>query len=218
MIQVSFAKHLSFVLLSFWLIAFSAQARLGSEKIEEARPDALSRILSILESIVNLQDSRTGDPEIELVVPLRNWPIDRKVLHEQILTMIRDSLTRDVIIGDGAGDKNSEQVFMIYVPANTSNLELETRGGRGDIDVFVMRGNIPTRSRYDCRSTGNGTRQSCTIPNPEQGTYYVLLLGNTRYSGVSITGAFQLDKNAVPAPGLLPAIGAATPPLKAPSI
>lgn len=217
MIQVSFARNLSFALLSCWLVAVSAQARLGSEKIEEA-PDALSRILSILESIVNLQDSRMGDPETELVVPLRNWPIDRKVLHEQILTMIRDSLTRDVIIGDGAGDKNSEQVFIVYVPANAANLELKTRGGRGDIDLFVMRGNIPTRSRYDCRSTGNGTRQSCTIPDPEQGTYYVLLHGNTRYSGVSITGAFDLDKNTVPAPDLMPAIGAAATQPKAPSI
>lgn len=205
--KVSSARKLSVALLLFWLSAISAQARLGSEKIGEARPDAMSRILSILESIVSPQDSSTGDPETDLVVPLRNWPIDRRVLHEQILTMIRDSLTRDVIIGDGSGDRNSEQVFMVYVPANATNLELETRGGSGDIELFVMRGNIPTRSRYDCRSTNNGTRQSCSIPEPAQGTYYVLLHGNTRYSGVSVTGGFALDKSA--APYLGPAIGAA---------
>lgn len=219
MIPISLPRNLSFALLCFWLVAISAQARLGSEKIEEARPDAITRILSVLESLVRPQERRPDALEEELVVvPQPNWQIDPKALHEQILAMIRDTLTKNVLIGDGAGGKNSEQVFMLYVPRNATGLELTTRGGSGDIDLYVMHGNIPTRLRYDCRSSGNGTRQSCMIPNPDQGTYYVLLRGNTPYSGVSVSGAFDLDKAAAIPPELMPAIGATEPGSKAPSI
>jgi hypothetical protein len=219
MIPFSFSRKLSFALLSFWFAAVSAQARLGSEKNEEVRrPDTVTHILSVLESLIRAKTPSPPTFETELVVMPQYNPVDRKVLHARILATIRGTLTRGVIIGDGAGGKDSEQVFMLYVPRNAMDLELTTRGGSGDVALYAMRGNIPTPSRYECRSTGHGTRQSCVIPKPEQGTYYVLLRGNASYSGVSVTGAFDLAKTHSHRPELSSTIGAAEATPRAPNI
>lgn len=226
MIPISFARNLFitalFIFIAILLIALatvSAQARLGSEEIEETGADPLARIMTIIGSIVRSQKEHAEDFEAELVVPLQDWPLDRKALHEQLMTMIRNTLTMDLAIGNGAGEKNSEQVFILLVPENTAELHLNTQGGSGDIDLYVMRDNIPTTSRYDCRSTAKGTRQSCSIKDPAQGTYYVMLRGNARYDGVSVTSTYQLEPGKAPElPMDSPAIGAAETGRKPPRI
>lgn len=220
MIPISIARNLCALTLLFPLAALPVQARLGSDKLEETRPDTLTRIMGALKSLVLPQDSSRPDPESELMATPENWPVDKRALHEQILTMIRNSLTRDIVIGNGEGRRDSEQVFMIYVPDHAAKLELTTRGGSGDIDLYVMRGNIPTTARYDCRSAARGTRQNCAITSPEKGIYYVMLLGNARYSGVSVTGTYGLDmpRTALPPAASSPAISAADSGPESPSI
>lgn len=186
MVSISFARKLYTALLLFSL-AIGVQARLGSEKIEEHQRDPMTRILGILKSIVNQQDIASGIPE---TVILNEWP-ENETFHEQLLLMIRNSLTEDVIIGDSTGAKNSERFFTLYVPLNAEALELMTHGGSGDIDLYVKYGAPPTTASYDCRSLKGGPRQSCVIPNPEKGSYYVMLLGNGEYSDAKVIGAYK---------------------------
>lgn len=128
--------------------------------------------------------------QADWVVMLNTNPLD-ETLHTELRALIRNTLTKNIAIGNNDGDTDTEQFFTLYVPENIRNLEFRTEGGSGDIDLYVKSGSRPATSIYDCQSVANGTRQSCNIPNPENGTYYAMLRGNTAFSGVSVTGNFK---------------------------
>jgi hypothetical protein len=212
MIPISFTRNIFittlFIFITLLLLSLTTitdRARPGSETVQHARPDAMPHILSTLKYFM-WQRTLYDEVEDVIVVHPGNWPIDleamqeqlQKELHEQVMAMIRNTLTRGLIIGDNASVKNSERFFMLYVPENTPELRLDTRGGSGDIDLYVKHGNMPSTSRYDCRSIDIGTRQSCVIRSPQQGLYYVMLRGNARYYGVSVIGASHTSRHIFP--------------------
>lgn len=132
------------------------------------------------------------ESQADWVVLLNKWP-PSETLHAQLRALIRNTLTKDVAIGDNEGDTSSEQFFTLHVPDNAVNLEFTTQSGSGDIDLYVKFGAKPTTTNYDCRSINFGTSQNCGVSTPSEGTYYAMLLGNAAYSGVSIEGTYSVS-------------------------
>lgn len=90
-------------------------------------------------------------------------------------TLVHDkfSRTKSAVAG-------KEWFFKIEVPAGQDLLTLDTGNvfgdGVGDVDLYVRRGAIATTDSYDCVSSALGVNhETCTIINPQAGTWYMTL-------------------------------------------
>lgn len=90
------------------------------------------------------------------------------------------------------GATGSEHHWTMVVPAGAAQLKFTTRGGAGDVDLYVKRGAKPTATRYDCRPYRLGNEEVCELGDADGGTYHVMLRGYKAYSGVSLVGAYRL--------------------------
>ncbi|CAG0937082.1 Xanthomonalisin [Thermoflexales bacterium] len=91
-----------------------------------------------------------------------------------------------------SGSQGSQTNFTMNVPAGASNLSFVLSGGTGDADLYVRFGAAPTTSTYDCRPYLSGNDETCSFVSPQVGTYYVMLVGYSSYSGVSLVGSYQV--------------------------
>lgn len=74
-----------------------------------------------------------------------------------------------------AAAANADKIYKIEVPAGSQALAVTTWGGRGDADIYVKQGSVPTQATYTCKSTNPDNNESCRIDNPAPGTWYILL-------------------------------------------
>ena len=81
--------------------------------------------------------------------------------------------------------------YTMAVPAGASNLVFTTSGGTGDLDLYVNPGSAPTDTVYTCRPYLSGNAESCSIPSPVAGTYYVRLKAYATFSGASLVGSYS---------------------------
>jgi hypothetical protein len=101
-------------------------------------------------------------------------------------------LQNGVAVTNLSGSLNSQTNFTMNVPAGATNLAFTITGGTGDADLYVRFGAAPTTSTYDCRPYVSGNEETCPFAAPQVGTYYVMLVGYTAYSGVSVVGSYQV--------------------------
>ena len=100
------------------------------------------------------------------------------------------------VLGNGvpvtgvSGATASQQFWTLTVPANSSGLKFVTSGGSGDADLYVKFGSAPTKTSYDCRSQGATNTETCNITTAQAGTYHVMVLGYSAFSGLSLTGSY----------------------------
>lgn len=76
--------------------------------------------------------------------------------------------------------------FTIDVPANATLLEVETSGGTGNADLAINFGSAPTRNDNDCLQVGAGNDHSCSITDPAEGTWFIIVRGAAASSGVQL--------------------------------
>ncbi len=96
------------------------------------------------------------------------------------------ALQSGVPVNNIAGALNSQQFFTIDVQAGSSQLDVALSGGSGDADLYVRFGAAPTLSSYDCRPFLNGNNESCQFTNPAAGTWHIMLVGFSAYSGATL--------------------------------
>jgi hypothetical protein len=112
-----------------------------------------------------------------------------------------------------AGAHASQQLWTMSVPSGASNLQFQISGGTGDADVYVQFGSAPTTTTYDCRPYAGDSNETCSFPSPAAGTWYVMLIGDGAYSGVTLVGSYQTGstgnmlQNGVPVSGISGATG-----------
>ncbi|MCU0914286.1 MAG: PPC domain-containing protein [Planctomycetes bacterium] len=95
-------------------------------------------------------------------------------------------------LSDTAG---GESTFVIYVPRDQDGLEFAIFGGTGDCDMYIKRGAVPTTSNYDYRPSDSGNNESINIGSPRSGNWYVLLVADSSYSGVTLeANYYRSDK------------------------
>ena len=92
------------------------------------------------------------------------------------------------------GSAASWRHFPVQVPPRTRLLNVSLSGGSGDGDLAVRFGAPPTESHYDCNPYVEGNVESCGIPNPLPGTWYVSLYGFSNYAGVSLKVTAQVPQ------------------------
>lgn len=84
-----------------------------------------------------------------------------------------------------AGEK---RYFQLLVPAGGSNLSVRISGGLGDADLYLMRGEIPSTSQYDCRSWAAGNDELCSVLDPvSPDDYFIMVHAYSAFSGASLT-------------------------------
>ncbi|SFU90610.1 pre-peptidase C-terminal domain-containing protein [Paenacidovorax caeni] len=86
-----------------------------------------------------------------------------------------------------SGTQYSMQNFSVSVPYGAKNLLIQISGGTGDADLYVRYGAAPTLAEYDCRPLLGGNNESCSIPVPQAGVYYISIYGYSSYSGTTLS-------------------------------
>lgn len=91
-----------------------------------------------------------------------------------------------------SGTGGTSKLYRIFVPAGTTNLLVTIRNGTGDVDLYMRRGQPPTGSSSTdaCRSFNDGNNETCSINNPQSGTWYMLLDAFTTYAGATLTATY----------------------------
>jgi len=85
-----------------------------------------------------------------------------------------------------SGPSGSRAWYAIDVPAGQAGIAFYLHGGAGDCDMYIKRGAKPTESDWDYRPVDLGNEESISIANPRAGRWYVLLKGDSAYSGVTL--------------------------------
>ncbi|MCW8875472.1 MAG: pre-peptidase C-terminal domain-containing protein [Kangiellaceae bacterium] len=83
------------------------------------------------------------------------------------------------------------QHYTLDVPAGSSTLNAVITGGTGDADLYVRFGQQPTTSTYECRPYKWGNEETCTINNPQAGTWHVSVRAYSTFSGLTVRGEAQ---------------------------
>lgn len=107
--------------------------------------------------------------------------------HAFAATALENSATVNGLSGASA----SETFFTLTVPEGATNLNFNTSGGSGDVDLYVKFGNAPTDAVYDCRPYNSGNNESCIISNVQAGDYHVMLKGYSAYSALALTASYD---------------------------
>lgn len=76
--------------------------------------------------------------------------------------------------------------FSINVPECANTLNVNMSGGSGDGDLYVRFGAQPTANDYACRPYKTGNAESCALPNPQAGTWYIGIRSYSTFSGVTL--------------------------------
>jgi len=84
-----------------------------------------------------------------------------------------------------SGAAGSESLYSFQATAG-SVLSIMTLGGTGNVGLYVSFDEEPTTSSADFTSVRPGNSETVRITAPQAGTYYIKLVGNGAYSGVTL--------------------------------
>lgn len=76
--------------------------------------------------------------------------------------------------------------FTQQLPSGYSALDVSIAGGNGDADLYMNFAAPSSTTTYQCRPYKNGNNESCTITNPQAGTWYIDLHGYSAASGITL--------------------------------
>ncbi|MEO7073152.1 MAG: PA domain-containing protein [Rhodanobacter sp.] len=98
-------------------------------------------------------------------------------------------LANGVAVGGQSGAAGSSKMYKLVVPSGTTSVNVRTFGGSGDVSLYLKLGAEPTPTTNDRMSKHNRSNsESIVMVRPASGTYYILVVGETAYSGVSVQG------------------------------
>lgn len=86
-----------------------------------------------------------------------------------------------------ASDQYSLRIYKIAVPVGRARLEIRTSGGQGNVDMLVLRGEVPSFVEHDRISTNSGNTETVVVQSPQSGDWYIGLWGTESYSGVVLS-------------------------------
>jgi hypothetical protein len=99
--------------------------------------------------------------------------------------------------GDGwsqtnmSASKGQWKHFTLDVPSGATSLSAVMSGGTGDADLYVRFNAQPTTSSYNCRPYKNGNAETCSIDNPQAGTWYISVQAYATFSGVRLDASYE---------------------------
>ncbi|MCE9668087.1 M4 family metallopeptidase [Myxococcus stipitatus] len=102
-------------------------------------------------------------------------------------------LTNGVPLPNLSGAAGSKAYWKMWVPAGQARVTFSLSGAAGvsgDADLYVRRGAAPTLTTFDCAPRLQGNSETCTINNPAEGEYYVMVHGYVGYSVLTLSGQY----------------------------
>ncbi|MGX5731251.1 S8 family peptidase [Pseudoxanthomonas beigongshangi] len=99
-------------------------------------------------------------------------------------------LSNRVAVAGQTGAAGDSLLYRIVVPAGRTSVNLRTYGGSGDVSIYVARDRVPTTALYDRKSAKAGNSEAVLITNPAPGTYYLRVVGESAFAGVSVMGLY----------------------------
>lgn len=115
------------------------------------------------------------------------------------------------------GAAGSWQRFTVEIPAGTSALNVLLSGVTGDADLYVRFGDQPSETTFDCRPFLDGVDETCTINNPQAGTWHLGVNGFTAYTGGTLKATWAAAGNPMVPPVMPPTMPPTTPPTMPPA-
>lgn len=100
-----------------------------------------------------------------------------------------------ISISNLSGDQNSATIYSVLIPPGARNLQIETRSGTGDLDLYVKYGQQPTLNNWDCRPWVGGNSEKCNFPSPTPGTYYIMTHAFYSYRDASLLVSYQIGND-----------------------
>ena len=94
-----------------------------------------------------------------------------------------DSTVSNIVIASKAWKRYTVEVA---ANANYSNLTFAITGGSGDADMYIRHGAQSTSTAYDCRPYKTGNEETCVMPTPAAGTWYIDIQGYSAVSGLTL--------------------------------
>ena len=88
------------------------------------------------------------------------------------------------------------QDYTFTLPSGASNGVIKTWSGTGNLDLYVRKGEEPTKSIYDCKSSGSTNKEECALEEGA-GVYYVVAyapssaVSDARIKGMYSTGGIE---------------------------
>ncbi|CAM3592536.1 pre-peptidase C-terminal domain-containing protein [Pseudoalteromonas maricaloris] len=92
---------------------------------------------------------------------------------------------------DQSASKGQWQYYTFDVAQGTQSLQVKASGGTGDADLYLRFGQQPNSNTYECRPYENGNNETCTITNPNAGTWHIGLYGYAAFSGLTLQAESQ---------------------------
>lgn len=108
-------------------------------------------------------------------------------------------MTCELKSGSRIGPLSSEKADLSYkinVPVGTSVLfiGINSTETKGNADVYVKFGSVPTLKVYDYKTTSEGCGENIFVRNPKIGTYYVNVVATTPYTNLWISAQCFIEK------------------------
>lgn len=115
-----------------------------------------------------------GGGPIAITAKLVSDPSKLRSANVTVQPLVGTGLTKGVgVTLSSTGARGSFVIYRIFVPTGTTSLTFTFKGGTGDGDIYVQRQVPPTNTVFTCASENGGNNETCTIPNPASGTWYV---------------------------------------------
>ena len=92
-------------------------------------------------------------------------------------------------------DGTETPTYSFDIPANASDLVIQSSGGTGDVDLYVKAGSEATVNNWDYRPYKGGNNETVNVAAPQQGKWYVMgnPYGNRVFENVSLTASWTVD-------------------------
>jgi hypothetical protein len=98
------------------------------------------------------------------------------------------ALSNGAELSNLSAGEDSLRCFEIELSLNATNLNIETWGGSGDCDLYL----IFSRPDFDTYwSEGGSNWEEIFVPSPDSGKWYIVLYGCDSYSGVNIAATYD---------------------------
>ena len=88
------------------------------------------------------------------------------------------------------GTAGESILYKLAVPAGKASLSLRTYGGTGDVSIYMARDRFPTTTDYDLKSVKAGNNEAVFVTKPVAGNYYLLVVGETPFTYLSVMGLY----------------------------
>jgi len=85
-----------------------------------------------------------------------------------------------------SGSRFDMNYVALQVPNGSNRLIVTTRGGSGDMDLYVRYGRTPSYYDSDCVGEIDGNTETCVIRNPRAGRWYISTSGFSDFRGVRL--------------------------------